>query len=809
MGADAALLELRHLGQRGLRLPRRRPARDRPHGRRSPRARASRSARTRATPTCAASAAATITADARRGRGRRALPGGRARRVRARPRRARSRHVKPHGALYNQAADATSLARGDRARRRAREPRAGARRPRRLARRCGAPPRRAACASRPRPSPTAPTTRRTARSPARGRAPSIERPAGRGGAGGAHRPRPRRADDRRRGARGRSRHALPARRQPERARRGTRRARRARSARASSVRPLAPLSFPRARPARRAPPSASSSATRSTPEPNARVRALDRALRAAPLRRLPSRPCPTLRSLLVLYDAGARSVRAAVARAPRARGSAPRRPRRPRRAPPRDPDALRRRGRPRPRGGRRALAGSARARGRRAPRRQRVHGAHARLPPGLRLPRPGCPRRSRARGTRRRASASRPGRWRIAGRQTGDLSRRPRRVAGTSSAARRCALFDPAREPPALIAPGDRVRFVPSRELPAPARAAAPPPAPALGPASRSSASRACSPPCRTRGRAGYRRLGVRLRGRARRARRSPRPTAPSAIARTRAALECTVAGPARCEFLAPVHFAVAGADLGARARARRPRRLAGAARRDACSRGRATCCASRAGATAAVPTSRFAGGIDVPPVLGSRSTDLGVGLRRARRPRAARGRPLALGRAPASRGERRALAAAPHAGSVRVRVVLGPQDDHFAPTTRRALPRGARGASPRPPTASGCRLEGEPLRHHGARRDRSPTAWCPGSIQVPPDGQPIVMLADGPTTGGYPKIATVLAVGLAAPGAAAARRRRGPVRVGATPGPLVGRGLKTLQDRPRECDERRGASLP
>jgi allophanate hydrolase subunit 2 len=33
-----------------------------------------------------------------------------------------------------------------------------------------------------------------------------------------------------------------------------------------------------------------------------------------------------------------------------------------------------------------------------------------------------------------------------------------------------------------------------------------------------------------------------------------------------------------------------------------------------------------------------------------------------------------------------------------------------------------------------------------------------PGSIQVPPDGQPIVMLADGPTTGGYPKIATVLA---------------------------------------------------
>jgi allophanate hydrolase len=36
-----------------------------------------------------------------------------------------------------------------------------------------------------------------------------------------------------------------------------------------------------------------------------------------------------------------------------------------------------------------------------------------------------------------------------------------------------------------------------------------------------------------------------------------------------------------------------------------------------------------------------------------------------------------------------------------------------------------------------------------------------PGSIQVPPDGRPIVMLADGPTTGGYPKIATVISADL------------------------------------------------
>ena len=36
-----------------------------------------------------------------------------------------------------------------------------------------------------------------------------------------------------------------------------------------------------------------------------------------------------------------------------------------------------------------------------------------------------------------------------------------------------------------------------------------------------------------------------------------------------------------------------------------------------------------------------------------------------------------------------------------------------------------------------------------------------PGSIQVPPDGLPILMLVDAPTTGGYPKIATVLGADL------------------------------------------------
>ena len=90
---------------------------------------------------------------------------------------------------------------------------------------------------------------------------------------------------------------------------------------------------------------------------------------------------------------------------------------------------------------------------------------------------------------------------------------------------------------------------------------------------------------------------------------------------------------------------------------------------------------------------------------------------------------------------------------------MLGPQADHFdAETIARFL------ASPWRVSATsdrvGCRLEGEPLRHAGPAEILS-DGMVPGSIQVPPDGRPIVMTADGPTTGGYPKIATVLTADL------------------------------------------------
>ena len=310
-------------------------------------------------------------------------------------------------------------------------------------------------------------------------------------------------------------------------------------------------------------------------------------------------------------------------------------------------------------------------------------------------------------------------------------------------------LFDPFREEPALLSPGDRVRFVPVAELPEPEPASLPPHAPAAPvvlvrePGLLTSVQDA--------GRSGLRRLGVSGAG----------PLdAPAHAAANRAvgnaphaaALECTASLPV-LEFLAPVRFAVTGADLGAvleradlgawpvplgsgvLARPGNLLRFAG----------------RRSGCRAYVA---FAGGIDVPAVLGARATDLqsGFGGVAGRALRA--GDQLGVGQASAS-GTPVESGGGAHAASVTVRVVLGPQADYFSGSTVERFLAGSfrLGATS---DRVGCRLEGEPLRHEGSAEILS-DGMLPGSIQVPPDGQPIVMLQDGPTTGGYPKIATVI----------------------------------------------------
>jgi antagonist of KipI len=157
------------------------------------------------------------------------------------------------------------------------------------------------------------------------------------------------------------------------------------------------------------------------------------------------------------------------------------------------------------------------------------------------------------------------------------------------------------------------------------------------------------------------------------------------------------------------------------------------------------------------------AGGIEVPPVLGSRSTYLpgrfGGLDGRALRP----GDRLFIGPVSGPLPERSGRRAPPHLIPVwddcpTVRAVPGPQDDHFTPEGLRTFFE----AEYRVLSSSdrmGYRLEGPPVAHRRAEiiSDGVP----PGAVQVPPDGQPLVMMTDHQTTGGYPKIATVVTVDL------------------------------------------------
>lgn len=146
-------------------------------------------------------------------------------------------------------------------------------------------------------------------------------------------------------------------------------------------------------------------------------------------------------------------------------------------------------------------------------------------------------------------------------------------------------------------------------------------------------------------------------------------------------------------------------------------------------------------------------GGIEIPDVLGSRSTDTLSGVGPA--PLAAGDR-LPVGR-PANplQGVDVVPVPAPAAGDVTLRVLDGPRADWFSDAGRAALLSG-----PYEVTADsnrvGMRLSGPVLER--ARYDELPTeGMVCGALQVPPSGQPTLFLTDHPVTGGYPVIAVVV----------------------------------------------------
>jgi biotin-dependent carboxylase-like uncharacterized protein len=163
-----------------------------------------------------------------------------------------------------------------------------------------------------------------------------------------------------------------------------------------------------------------------------------------------------------------------------------------------------------------------------------------------------------------------------------------------------------------------------------------------------------------------------------------------------------------------------------------------------------------RAGSTGAWGYLAVAGTFEVAPVLGSTATHTrsGLGGLDGRGLRA--GDRLGISQTrPGEGAPQRLLAPWLDRDPARIRVVLGPQDDYFGEDQIAAFLERSWTVSPRGDRMA-CFLDGTPLTH-AKGHDIVSDGVAMGAIQVPGNGLPIVLMADRQSTGGYPKIATVI----------------------------------------------------
>ena len=316
-------------------------------------------------------------------------------------------------------------------------------------------------------------------------------------------------------------------------------------------------------------------------------------------------------------------------------------------------------------------------------------------------------------------------------------------------------LFDATKSPPTLLEPGDKVRFVPvASDATSGFRKVR------LKPDTTYEAARSITvlrqgllTTIQDCGRWGYQHLGVPVSG----------PMDPSAHrvanallgnAREAATLEVTILGP-ELRFEHAARIVITGGDLQPALDGRPlPRNTV------------VQCAAAsvlrfgdrRSGARAYVGVD---GGVTVPQVLGSRATHVMSGLGGiAGRPLRAGDRiPLGIPRSSASSSsisEHRPGAAI----ETRLRVMPGPQADYVHPSTLDALQRSRFTVSSQS-DRMGYRLAGAALPITEESGDMISDATVVGAVQVPPSGQPILLMADRQTTGGYPQIAVVITADL------------------------------------------------
>ncbi len=158
-----------------------------------------------------------------------------------------------------------------------------------------------------------------------------------------------------------------------------------------------------------------------------------------------------------------------------------------------------------------------------------------------------------------------------------------------------------------------------------------------------------------------------------------------------------------------------------------------------------------------------FAGGLDVPVVMGSRSTDIKCKLG------GLEGRQIKDGdeihfltnvKSLPLMNERKIERPDYGADVVELRVTMGPQDDHFTDEGIRTFLESEYTVTSQC-DRMGYRLEGKAIEHNELGADIISDGIAKGAIQVPSSGQPIIMMSDRQTLGGYTKIANVISVDL------------------------------------------------